>query len=181
MFVRTLILLFALLALVQQGQAQVAVDDCLSYERVDPSCQKRLGLIEPLGRFERQVAEAMHTLGLYGGQAFVVTNYDNTQAPLAWYQPLQATALMPAHLFHVQVSVLMSGGPVMEYAALNTACQALYMGTAQKLDKLLGHPRGYHSSFETSVENQCVRRLAGDSRFLRFMTPASNYNIAGES
>jgi hypothetical protein len=181
MFVRTLILLFAVLLFAPTAQAQMPADDCLSYERVDSSCQERLGLVEPLGRFERHVAEAMHALGLSGERAFVVTNYDNTQAPFAWYQPLKATALMPAHLFHVQVLGLMSGEPAMEYAALNAACQALYVGTAQELDVLLGHPRGYHAAFEASVENQCVKRLVGDSRFSRFMTPASNYNVAGRS
>ena len=127
MFVRTLILLFPVLLFAPVVQAQVAVDDCLSYERVDSSCQERLGLVEPLRRFEWRVAEAMHTLGLDGEQAFVVTNHDNVQAPLAWYQPLKATAVMPAHLFHVQVSVLATGGG---------SPQALSADTLERLGQL---------------------------------------------
>lgn len=180
MFVRTL-LLVVMLAFAPAVQAQVAVDDCLSYDRIDSSCQERLGLSEPLQRFKRHVAEAMHRLGLTGKQAYVVTHDDNVQAPLAWYQPLGETTWLPAHLFYVQMSVLLSGGSAMEYAALNAACQAMYTGdNALKLDELLGHPRGYHASFETSLENQCVKLLTGN-RYEKYMTPVSNYNVAGRS
>lgn len=185
MFTRSLILLFAVLVFAPAGQAQGLVDECLNYERIDPVCQERLGLVEPLVRFKQQVTEVTTALGLVGEQAFVVTNYDNVQAPRARYQRLSATlattALMPTHLFYVQMSVLKLGGAAMEYAAINVACQAFHKDASQKLDDLLEYPPGYHAFVETSVENQCVRRLTGDDRFSIFMTPVNYYNIAGRS